>query len=189
MRLGLDSALGLRRTQMPMSGLTEHGLMSNMETVLLRTRVALAPSNAFGLAVASLLLTACRDDAPAAPEPESTGQGQLISAGDTTVLVGAPTNSGNLALGGGRLEKVGGCLGAGGNVIVWPGGTRVAKNNPLTIEIPEGGTFTLGDQVQLGGGMIREHFGGRIRPGPFVVDGILVPAKCAKHDIFYAWTT
>ena len=53
---------------------------------------------------------------------------------------------------GGRLEVVGGCLGAGGWVIVWPHGTDVVEEDPLRIEVPDYGTFGLGDDVQVGGG-------------------------------------
>ena len=53
------------------------------------------------------------------------------------------------ALGGGRLEVVGGCLGTNGYVIVWPHGTEVVEDDPLTIAVPRTGTYALGDDVDL----------------------------------------
>ncbi len=112
--------------------------------------------------------------------------GQVISAGDVTVLVSERTGSGMDALGGGRLEVVGGCLGASGSIIVWPPGTEVVDEEPLTIEIPDKGTYALGDEVQVGGGYVLEHSSGAVEPGPYKAGGVTVPAKCAEHDIFVA---
>lgn len=75
------------------------------------------------------------------------------------------------ALGGGRLEVVGGCLGAGGSVIVWPHGTKVVNEDPLTIGIPDNGTFTLGEEVRVGGGYVLEHSPGSRAADPFEVAG------------------
>jgi hypothetical protein len=113
--------------------------------------------------------------------------GQVITAGDVSVLVSERANGGMDALGGGQLEIVGGCLGASGSVIVWPHGTDVVEQDPLTIDIPDYGTFTLGDSVQVGGGFVLEHSSDDVQPGPFDVAGISVPAKCAEHDIFLAY--
>jgi hypothetical protein len=96
-----------------------------------------------GSAVLLLLVTACG--------------GAVITAGDVSVLVSERTSSGMDALGGGRLEIVDECLGASGSVIVWPHGTDVVKQDPLTIDIPGYGTFTLGDEVQVGGGFVLER--------------------------------
>jgi hypothetical protein len=111
--------------------------------------------------------------------------GQVISAGGVTVLV-SEFPSGMDADGGGRLEVLGGCLGASGSVIVWPYGTRVVDDDPLTIEVPDNGTFGLGDEVQLGGGWVLEHSSDNVEPGPYEVGGVTVPAECAEHDIFLA---
>jgi hypothetical protein len=59
--------------------------------------------------------------------------GRAIPAGDVTVLVSERMGAGMDALGGGRLEVVGGCLGASGSVIVWPHGTEVVDEEPLRI--------------------------------------------------------
>lgn len=112
--------------------------------------------------------------------------GQIISAGGVSVLVSERTGAGMDALGGGRLEAVGGCLGASGSVIVWPHGTKVIADEPLTIEIPDYGTFTLGDEVQVGGGYVLEHSSDEVGAGPYEAGGVTVPAECAAHDIFLA---
>ena len=112
--------------------------------------------------------------------------GQVIPAGDVTVLVSKFPSGGMDAQGGGRLEVLGGCLGASGSVIVWPHGTRVVDDDPLTIEVPDNGTFGRGDEVQLGGGWVLEHSSDDVEPGPYEVGGVTVPAECAEHDIFLA---
>lgn len=112
--------------------------------------------------------------------------GQAFSTGGVAVLVSEPTDAWMEALGGGRLEVVGGCLGASGSVIVWPPGTEVVKDNPLTIDIPDYGTFALGDEVQVAGGFVLEHSSRNVEPSPYPAGGVTVPAECAKHDIFVA---
>lgn len=114
------------------------------------------------------------------------GAGEVIATGDDIVLVSERTGDGMDAMGGGRLEMVGGCLGASGAVIVWPHGTEVVSDDPLTVDIPDYGTFTVGDEVRVGGGYVVEHSSNDIEPGPYEVAGVTVPAACAKHDIFLA---
>lgn len=109
--------------------------------------------------------------------------GRAIPAGDVTVLVSERTGHGMDARGGGRLEVVGGCLGASGSVIVWPHGTEVVDEEPLRINVPGSGTFGLGDQVQVGAGYVLEHSADEIDPRPYEVAGVTVPADCAEHDI------
>ena len=112
--------------------------------------------------------------------------GEVIRAGDATVLVAERAEAGMDALGGGRLEVVGGCLGADGYVIVWPYGTEVVADDPLTVSIPGHGTAALGDHVEVSGGFVLEHTSGRVEPGPLEVAGVTVPAECAEHDVFLA---
>lgn len=107
------------------------------------------------------------------------------SSGGVIVLVSEPTRGGMDALGGGRLEVLGDCLGADGSVIVWPHGTEVVEDEPLTIDIPGSGTFTLGDEVRVAGGHVAEHPSGDA-PGDVQAGGVTVPASCAEHDIFLA---
>ena len=85
------------------------------------------------------------------------GQGEVVQSGDVSVLVSERADGGMAAQGGGTLEVVGGCLGAGGSVIVWPHGTQVVQDQPLTIRIPGLGTYTLGDEVLVAGGYVLEH--------------------------------
>ena len=113
--------------------------------------------------------------------------GKVIVAGDVSVLVSERPSGGMDALGSGRLEVVGGCLGADGWVVVWPYGTKVVDEDPLTIEIPDTGTFSLGDQVQVGGGFVLEHTPGEEPVGSFEAGGVSVPPSCAEHDVFLAW--
>jgi hypothetical protein len=69
---------------------------------------------------------------------------------------------------------------------VWPHGTDVVEQEPLTIEIPDYGAFALGDELQVGGGYVLEHSSSAVAPRPFEVAGVTVPAECAEHDIFLA---
>ncbi|MGY2065188.1 hypothetical protein [Blastococcus sp. SYSU DS0619] len=122
----------------------------------------------------------------AVPLLAACGGGEVVSAGDVTVLVAEQAEAGMDALGGGRLEVVGGCLGAGGYVIVWPSGTEVVDEDPVTIDVPGHGTYGLGDQVEVAGGFVLEHSSQDVEPGPFDVAGVTVPAGCAEHDVFLA---
>lgn len=122
----------------------------------------------------------------AALVPLAACSGQVIEVGDVRVLVSEQVGSGMSAVGGGRLEVLAGCLGAGGSVIVWPHGTTVAEGYPLTITIPGNGTFSLGDEVEVTGGYVLEHSSRDVEPGEFSVAGVTVPAECATQDIFLA---
>jgi hypothetical protein len=102
------------------------------------------------------------------------------------LLVDEPTTASMNALGGGRIEVVGGCLGADEGVIVWPHGTRFVGDDPLTIEVPGRGRFALGDRISLGGGWIVEHSGGRVPEAPWTFRGQRVPDSCLVHDVFLA---
>lgn len=112
--------------------------------------------------------------------------GHVTMAGDVTVLVAAPAMDGMDALGGGRLEVVGGCLGASGSVVVWPHGTEVVNEEPLTISIPDVGTYRLGDDVRVAGGYVLERTSSDVPPGPYDAGGVTVPAACAAYDVFLA---
>jgi hypothetical protein len=122
-------------------------------------------------ACACLLLTACG--------------GRVVEAGDVTVLVGQRSGSGMDALGGGVLEVVGDCLGAGGYTVVWPHGTEVVDEDPLTIDVPGEGEVTLGDEVSLPGGYVSESDGGaRTATGPVQAGGVTVPEDCVGKGVF-----
>ncbi len=141
--------------------------------------------------VVACLLSGCAErgaDVRETPGDNEDSTQTSPSAGEVTVLVSEPAVAGMEALGGGRLEVLSGCLGASGSVIVWPHGTEVVKDEPLTIDIPNYGTFALGDKVrELGGGYVLEHSSDDVKPGDYRAGGVAVPADCAKHDIFVAY--
>jgi hypothetical protein len=145
-----------------------------------------------GTALLAVLLATTLTSCASGSEPATPANGgaRIITAGSVDVLVAQQAGAHMDALGGGRIEIVGGCLGADGSVIVWPHGTEVTSENPLTIEIPGGHTVTLGDNVRLGGGWILEHSSGDVPDGPFLFDGqrLAVPPPCAEHDIFLGST-
>ena len=134
-------------------------------------------------AFATLCFGGCGESSKAVASHAQAGQ--VLLAGEVRVLVAEPADAGMDALsGGGALEEVGGCLGAGGFVIVWPHGTEIVKDDPLKISVPKYGTFVLGDEVQIGGGFVLEHSSESVKQGDYEVAGVTVPAECAAYDIF-----
>lgn len=101
------------------------------------------------------------------------GGGEVVEAGDVTVLVGEDTGAGMDALLSGELTVIDGCLGVRQYVVIWPHGTDVTDDDPLTIEVPDLGTFTLGDTVELGGGEVSTN------SDTSELDGVTVPEDCA----------
>jgi len=112
--------------------------------------------------------------------------GKVIDAGGVSVLISERASSGMDAALAAELQVVGSCLGAGGAVVVWPFGTKVVDTNPLTIEIPDMGTFVVGQEVRVGGGFVLEHSSSVRTSGPLEVSGVTVPEDCANHDVFLA---
>jgi hypothetical protein len=113
--------------------------------------------------------------------------GRVVTAGDVTLLVSARTGAGMDALGSGPLSVVGGCLGLGDFVVVWPAGTDVVDDDPLLVEVPEAGRVGRGDPVEVAGGFVIEHEPRAKRDAdPVEVGGVTVPASCARHDVFLA---
>jgi len=85
------------------------------------------------------------------------GGAEVVDAGDVTVLVGERSGDGMAALLPGRLAVVDGCLGVQSEgdaayVVVWPHGTEVVDEDPLTISVPDDGEHVLGDELEVGGG-------------------------------------
>ena len=99
-------------------------------------------------------------------------------------MVAGYQSGGSDALGGGTLEVVGDCLGADGDVYVFPQGTKVVDEDPLTVDIPDVGEVSLGEEFDVGGGWEVEHSSDDVEPGSIDIGGVTVPAECAKHDIF-----
>lgn len=110
--------------------------------------------------------------------------GKVIDADGVKVLTAGYQSGGSDALGGGTLEVVGDCLGAHGDVYVFPQGTEVIDEEPLTIDIPGVGEVSLGEEFDVGGGWAIEHSSDEVEPGPIEIGGVTVPTECAKYDIF-----
>jgi hypothetical protein len=112
-------------------------------------------------------------------------QGEVTDVGGVKVLVAGHQGSGMDALGGGTLEVVDGCLGASGDVYVFPQGTDVVDEDPLTVDIPGVGEVALGEELVIGGGWVLEHPSDQVPSGgTFDVADVTVPARCAEHDVF-----
>ncbi len=109
---------------------------------------------------------------------------RIIDAGGVQVLVAGYQSGGSDAAGGGTLEVVGDCLGARGDVYVFPQGTEVVDEDPLTIDIPGFGEVSLGEEFEVGGGWEVEHSSDDAEPGPIEVGGVTIPDGCARYDIF-----
>ncbi|MBU2075042.1 MAG: hypothetical protein KKE65_03765 [Actinobacteria bacterium] len=96
------------------------------------------------------------------------GGAEVTVVDDVTVLIGARSSSGMDALLPGRLAVVDGCLGldfedgAVFYVVVWPHGTEVVRDSPLTLALPDGEEHQLGDQLQVGGGESSSRMAGGI---------------------------
>lgn len=120
----------------------------------------------------------------AAALPTACSDGRVVDTNGVVVLVGERADSGMAAQGGGRLEVVGGCLGAGGVVVVWPHGTTVVDEEPLTVDVPGHGRVSLGDEITLAGGYVLEHSSGSRPSSPLDVAGVTVPRACAEYDVF-----
>ncbi|MFW6772931.1 hypothetical protein ACOACO_01510 [Nocardioides sp. CPCC 205120] len=102
-----------------------------------------------------------------------TGAPRTLDGGDgTTVVVGARVFGGSDALASGPLTVVGGCLGIGHQVVVWPHGTEVVGTDPLVVDVPGVGELSLGDDVAVGGGTVHGYRA--------------VPRRCAASPLFRA---
>lgn len=111
------------------------------------------------------------------------GGSDVVTAGDVTVLVGERSQEGMEALLSGRLAVLDGCLGlesedeVASYVVVWPHGTEVVDEDPLTISVPDDGEHSVGDRLQVGGGETAPSG----RPG-----GVDVEAECPGAAVWLA---
>jgi hypothetical protein len=120
-----------------------------------------------GLILASslALLSGCGDD-----------PGSVVRNGDSTVLVGAEGDGDNVAgIGfGGVVTMVGECLGIDTSTVIWPNGTAVVADDPLTIDVPGLGRVAVGDHVAGGSDPYGNHL-------PSGIDAI--PSDCPSDEV------
>lgn len=80
------------------------------------------------------------------------GDGSVQRSGDFSVLVaeqGQGDNGAGVGMGG-EVTLVGNCLGIETTTVIWPYGTEVVSDDPLTIDVPGLGRVTIGDHVEGG---------------------------------------
>lgn len=106
----------------------------------------------------------------------SEGEAAIIDTGDSYVLVapmGADDNVAGVGLGG-SVTMAGSCLGIEAGTILWPHGTKVVSDDPLTIEVPKLGRITVGDRVSGGGSQYAR-----------LPKGIeKIPSGCASEEVY-----
>jgi hypothetical protein len=129
--------------------------------------------------VAGSLLSGCGDH-----------DGHVLRSGSAFVLVGASDEARRLPHSTitGRVSIVGGCLGINGSAVdgatvIWPHGTKITAEDPLTIDVPGLGSLRVGDGVDGSGDQFVNH-----RPGQEYVDylpqGIdRVPTGCRRNQV------
>lgn len=113
------------------------------------------------------------------------GAGRETVVSGVTVLISPRAEASADAALTGRLTVVGGCLGVGDAVVLWPYGTKVVDEDPLAVKVPGSGVVGVGEKVDLGGGVVALS-GRRAEPGRYRLGGLTVPARCAKYDLFEA---
>lgn len=114
-----------------------------------------------------------------------SGRGHEERIGAWVVLVGERDRGGMDARMIGPLAVNGGCLGVHDAAVIWPHGTKVIDDDPVILEVPGNGRVRLGDEVELGGGMIFEPSS----DGParaFSASGVRVPEACSAQGVFLA---
>jgi hypothetical protein len=129
--------------------------------------------------VAGSLLSGCGDQ-----------DGRVLRSGSTFVLVGASGAARTLPHSTitGRVGIVGDCLGINGSAVngatvIWPHGTKITADDPLTIEVPGLGRVRVGDSVDGSGDQVVNH-----RPGQEHLDRLpkgvdRVPTGCRRNQV------
>ena len=112
------------------------------------------------------------------------GGGEVAHAGDVAIIVGEKSGDAADALLSGMLADVSGCLGVDDTVVVWPHGTRVVQERPLSVAVPGVGRVGLGDEVKLGGGVALDQYPVPRTVGDFDIAGVTVPAACTTHNVW-----
>lgn len=78
--------------------------------------------------------------------------GKVLHRGSVQVLVGADDGSNMAGVGlGGTVSLVGDCLGLEEWIVIWPPGTTIRSDDPVTIEVPALGAVEVGDHIEGGG--------------------------------------
>ena len=108
--------------------------------------------------------------------------GAIIRSGDAFVLVGAEGDGdGDNRAGvgfGGTVALVGNCLGINDATVVWPYGTKVIDEDPLTVEVPGLGQVGVGGQLSGGAEVYEDHL-------PEGIDDIPSGCPTALVVVFY----
>jgi hypothetical protein len=82
------------------------------------------------------------------------GEGSVLTSGGAHVIVGPELDPSAPVAGvglGGVVRMIGTCLGFGENPVIWPYGTTIVSDSPLTIAVPGLGHVSVGDGVGGGG--------------------------------------
>jgi hypothetical protein len=133
----------------------------------------LKPSRGVAAAVALVSLTACGGG----------GNGSVLHSGKSLVLVDAKPKFNEPVVGvawGGRVTMAGHCLGIDGATVIWPHGTKITLNKPLTIDVPGIGPVKVDDYVS-GGASADDP--GPLRALPKGIDA--VPSGCPTDRAVY----
>lgn len=102
--------------------------------------------------------------------------GDALGQDGARVVVAGPADGGDDAQVAGEVRLVDGCLGIDDAVALWPSGTDIVGDDPLTIEVPGVGELQVGDSVRGAGGYTE--------PGRY--DGKpSLPESCSKAPVVF----
>lgn len=88
--------------------------------------------------------------------------GGVLGADGALVLVAPPADGGDDAQVSGVVRLIDGCLGIDDSVALWPSGTELVSEDPLTIDVPGTGEVQVGASVRGAGGYIEAgRYGGK----------------------------
>ena len=113
-----------------------------------------------------------------------------MRSGSSFVLVGANGETPKLPHANiwGRVSIVGDCLGNNdpmikGATIIWPHGTKITADDPLTIDVPTLGSLRVGDRVDGLGDYFVNHRVGQVNLD-YLPKGIdRVPSGCHRNQV------
>ena len=108
-----------------------------------------------GMTVRSLLLAlsaVCVMTGCGGGSGADAGQGVVLRSGHVRILVAGEGDgiTGGGGYPGGTVTMAGRCLGLDSRPALWPHGTRIVSEVPLTIEVPGLGRLAVGDHVAEG---------------------------------------